>query len=152
MTPRRWQLLIPFGAESINSVMGFGVETAGITALKHRWENLARTYLVRMLDERALPERFPFPVRLTFRCFFSKRRVHDDDNYFVMAKGIGDAFTALGLIRDDSHTFVNFGGIDFHLDRERPRVVVEIEELAPFPISDDGAIVEAYAAARHHQP
>lgn len=148
---RKWNLLIPFGAESINSVMGFGVETAGVTALKHRWENLARTYIMRKLDERELPEAFPFPVRLTFHCYFAKRRVRDEDNYFVMAKGIGDAFTALGLLRDDNQTFVNFGGINFSQDIDRPRVLVEIEELAPFPIADDGVIVEAHAKARRHQ-
>lgn len=141
MKTRSFQILIPFAPDTINTTVKFGyTSTLAVTNLKLKWQDYAERYLLDEMHTGRLPECFHFPIRVSIHLYFTKLRTRDEDNYYVMSKGIIDALTSLRMIRDDAGNFVSFGGVVFHIDDERPRVIVEISEIMPFHVDDERGV------------
>ena len=69
------------------------------------------------------------PVAIHYR-FYEKNRRRDKMNVFAYAdKAFQDALTREGVIRDDGWRHVDNATHSFFVDKEDPRVEVDIEEL-----------------------
>ena len=54
-------------------------------------------------------------------------RNRDPDNYLIMAKPIGDALVAAGVLEDDHFPIVKYAPVVFKIERKgKPRTIVEI--------------------------
>jgi len=65
-------------------------------------------------------------VFVTFAWHEPNRR-RDADNVAFAKKFILDALVGLGVLPDDSRKYVTGFADEFHVDRQRPRIVVTIE-------------------------
>lgn len=141
-----YTILIPFAPDTINSAVSYGNNNwMAVSSLKKKWQSLAELHFSQAIAVGELPDRFLFPIEVEFDLYFTKIRTRDEDNYFVMSKGIIDAITGLNMIEDDSNTFVNFGGVNLHIDEDRPRVIVQIKQKFPFNVDMNGFEIKEYA-------
>lgn len=69
---------------------------------------------------------FHEPVRLSFR-WYEENRKRDIDNIAMAKKFILDALVKSGVLVDDSMRWVKGFTDEFFIDKERPRVEVDIE-------------------------
>ena len=135
-------------AQSINEVARHSLDAKGLKALKLKWQGLASYYLRKAIDRKGLPEKFDVPIIVTFWIYFDVIRNRDKDNYYIVSKAIIDAMVDIGLIKDDSEEFADFGGIKFR-KADKPRIEIQIEaaqrtfkDLAP--VSEENAVTLAH--------
>lgn len=77
-----------------------------------------------------LPERFREPVRIRYE-FIERDKRRDQDNVSSFGrKVIQDALVRAGLLENDGWGHVAGSSERFNVDRENPRIYVEIEEVA----------------------
>ena len=69
-----------------------------------------------------------YPVELNITWYEENRR-RDIDNIVFATKFIQDAFVSRGIIEDDSQRYINKLSHTVKLDRQNPRIEVEIREL-----------------------
>mgnify|MGYP000886526789 FL=1 len=109
---------------SNNKYMGRGsakYQAFEYQAEKQRWAGLIMGALKKKLNK---PMR-KAKVRITY--FFPDKRRRDPDNY--SGKFILDGLTKAGLIEDDSFANISLELYGRH-DKENPRTVIELEEIA----------------------
>lgn len=91
-------------------------------AMKERMEKKITTHILEQLDGVHIHE----PVRLSFR-WYEPNRKRDLDNICFAKKFILDALVKNNVIVNDGWRWVKGFTDDFFLDREFPRVEVDIE-------------------------
>jgi len=124
--PSRYIVTLPVEAESINEIMRFGNDELGFRALKQKWGRIGTQYFKEQIDKGYIPAYFKTPISIKVWIYFKTQRNRDKDNYFFMAKGIIDSMNRLEMFEDDSAEFVDFDGIVFRQDDQRPRIEIEI--------------------------
>lgn len=128
METNEYNVIIPVSPNSINEIVSFGSQFSDIRSLKKKWEDLSAVYFQELIDEQRLPEYFTGVIGVRFFIYFEKHRRRDEDNYYLMCKGIIDCMVNLGLVEDDNSLIVKFDGIRCYVDRDRPRIVISIIE------------------------
>src|SRR5680860_111467 len=128
MEENQYDIIIPVEPNSINEIVSFGSQFSDIRSLKKKWQEIATFYLQEKIDSGDLPEFFTGIIGIRFFIYFEKRRKRDEDNYYLMCKGIVDSMVELGLVEDDNSEIVKFDGIRCYIDRDQPRVLISIIE------------------------
>lgn len=123
--PRRYTFSIPGRMPDLNNMIALAKAGHGkyqpYAAHKRRW-----TDEVAWLCKAAhIPLMGRVSVKITW-CEPDKRR--DPDNIAAAAKYVMDGLVMAGVIRDDSQRYVSGISHVWNVDKESPRVVVEIEE------------------------
>ena len=121
---RQYTLIIPYGPDSLNQHY-FGTRQE-MMDLKLRWEQRTITVLEQATAERLIPYRFTGTAEFFFRLYFENPRNRDLDNYFLIVKGIMDAFVTTAIVKDDNYRYVLQNGMRIFLDPERPRIELDI--------------------------
>lgn len=120
---------IPEKAQSINEVERYSLTSTGLRALKNKWQQIGEHYIKKAIDKGDIPEKIRKQVKVTTWIFFDVLRNRDKDNYYLVSKALIDALVSLAVIRNDSESYVDFGGIKFRNDANNPHIklVVEVE-------------------------
>lgn len=84
---------------------------------------------VRQYEDAIGPVTLAFPVRVVYTIFYANERRRDIDNAAV--KVLGDGLVKAGVLPDDSTRYVPEVTLRARLDRDNPRVVIEVEEIVP---------------------
>lgn len=122
-------IVLPYGPESINSVMNYGRDKGELNILKHKWQDLASIYIQEAIRQGFIPAVLNGKAHFTFKMYFENQRKRDEDNYFLIAKGIIDEFVKQNVIEDDSSEYAHFSGIYLMCDKQRPRVEIWLKEV-----------------------
>ncbi|HCA28498.1 MAG TPA: hypothetical protein DEP23_02395 [Ruminococcaceae bacterium] len=69
------------------------------------------------------------PVRITYRWYCKDKR-KDKDNVAFAKKFIQDGLVSAGVLKNDGWNDIDKFADEFYIDRENPRVEVEITEVA----------------------
>lgn len=150
------KIIIPYAPDSMNKVVKFGSTVGDITALKHKWQDIASIYLQDALVEGIIPDKFKGLLTFKFKLFFETKRRRDEDNYYIINKAIIDEFVRSGFIEDDNSELVHFGGAWLHVDPISPRVEIYLTEYLRddqvvninYYGSDNQTILSAYSGQK----
>lgn len=93
-------------------------------SMKKVSQSIVSTYIAKYLKG----VKFERPVRLTFR-WYEKNQMRDLDNVAFAKKFILDALVQRGVLIDDGWRYVKGYRDEFYVDKKRPRIEVEFEEL-----------------------
>lgn len=88
----------------------------------------AEDFIILHINSQLKGVKYENPVRLSFR-WFEKDRKRDLDNIAMSKKFILDALVKAGTIKTDSWKGVVGFTDEFFVDREQPRIEVDIEEV-----------------------
>jgi len=119
-----FKLTIPYQYESINRAIGDGRE--GISSLKKKWQSFMVEAIEEAIGKKEFPPKFEKKIGVGLNIYYKTKRTRDSDNAFILAKAVIDALVLQGVVPDDNVEWVDFNGIRFFHDHERPRVEVEI--------------------------
>lgn len=117
---------IPEKAQSINEVVRYSMDYTGIKALKNKWQKIGEHHIKTAIDKGVIPEKFNQQIEVATWIFFNVMRHRDKDNYLILNKALIDALVSLGVVRDDSEEYVDFGGIKFRSDADNPHIKMVI--------------------------
>lgn len=120
----KYKIIIPYKPDSFNQIY-FGTRNE-MSELKLRWEKRTITTLENLMLENELPRRFEGVAEFFFKLYFEYNRNQDIDNYFLIIKGIMDAFVTVGMLKDDTHHYALQNGLRVDYDNEKPRIEVYI--------------------------
>ena len=95
---------------------------------KHKATRQLKNDAYLLIKQARLPRFKRALIFYTFVVHDSRNR--DPDNYLTMAKPIGDALVAAGVLEDDRFPIVKYAPVVFKIERKgNPRTIVEITPL-----------------------
>ncbi len=124
---KNYKIIIPYQPDSFNQVY-FG-KNREVSDLKLRWEHRMTTVLENQVREHNLPYKIKGISEFFFKLYFETHRTRDADNYYLITKGIMDAFVTTNIIKDDSSKYALHNGMRVFIDPERPRIEVFIKNI-----------------------
>lgn len=100
----------------------------GANAMKKRNQERVRIGLLKARSEETLQRVYKYPIQLKIAWYEPNMR-RDVDNITFATKFILDEMVKQGIIQDDSQKYVSGVIHDVRVDKENPRIEVEIQEV-----------------------
>lgn len=100
----------------------------GANAMKKRNQERVRIGLLKARSEETLQRVYKYPIQLKI-AWYGPNMHRDVDNITFATKFILDEMVKQGIIQDDSQKYVSGVIHDVRVDKENPRIEVEIQEV-----------------------